>query len=218
MSSYITSFVDFLGEVGQIFYPSEVKSVDFRTRCSIGREVWEKLGSLSEVPDIPESLLNALEQDCPYWPGNPVKTTSRLVLIPAKIDGKSVSPGMLREKTAELLSINASPDLKFFGDFTNVEIEKPYWALVTILPIPESERKSVAIHEQMMKPGYRIPKMIELVAFFTGARINDEQDLLHGQSSRCQEDHQYSITATDRELVEVSYLDYTSGTFAVRTK
>ncbi len=83
---------------------------------------------------------------------------------------------MLREKTAELLSIKTSPDPKFFVDFTNVEVEKSYWVFITVLPIPQSERKNSETHNQMTQSGYRIPKMIELVAFFTGARINNEQD------------------------------------------
>ena len=94
----------------------------------------------------------------------------------------------------------------------------PYWALITVFPIPNSENKSAESRNQLLAPNYRYPKLNEVMALFVGASLEGSDVLPTSLSSRIQEDPHFTVFNSESEIVEVDYLEYNSGTLAVRTK
>ncbi|WP_420421901.1 hypothetical protein [Simkania sp.] len=199
--------------------------VAFRERSPINMRTWSKLGRVGKVPPVPKSLLKKMKAPCPYWEGYLVEETSRLVLIPEKIERRRVSPKLLRDLTLKThlhLSLGERVTRVFFvrdpyfAQYDNIKVQKPYWAIMTLLPIPGSSEVSWDRHAELLADGDRPPKIVELAAFFYGSYLMGETDLAHGQTSRCLEDGEMSLTSTLENVVEINYIDWKAGTVAVR--
>jgi hypothetical protein len=68
----------------------------------LGSEAWESQGiEVGDVPPIPESITKALlESECPLHPGERIKDTHLLVLVPKTVDDEPFSPLKLDELCA----------------------------------------------------------------------------------------------------------------------
>lgn len=201
--------------------------VTFHKRPPIDKRVWSNLGRVGRVPPVPESLLQKMKKSCPYWEGHRVEETSRLVLIPDKIGMRRVSPKVLRELTLKKIHGDPPNSLAhqlrailrpeaYFAQYDNIKVQKPYWVIMTLLPIPESAEVPWDRHVELLAEGDRPPKIVELAAFLYGSYLMGETDLAHGQTSRCLEDGEMSLTSTSAEIVEINYIDWKAGTVAVR--
>ena len=199
--------------------------VTFHQRPPIDKRVWSNLGRVGRVPPVPEQLLEKLKKPCSYWEGHRVEETSRLVLIPEKIEKRRVSPKILRDLSLKLhgdvrcplphhLRAILRPEA-YFAQYDNIKVQKAYWVIMTLLPIPGSEQVSWERHVELLAEGDRPPKIVELAAFFYGSYLMGETDLAHGRTSRCLEDGEMSLTSTSVDVVEINYIDWKAGTVAV---
>jgi hypothetical protein len=65
---------------------------------SFGAEEWGRyFGEVGIAPPVPECIVKTLSSSCPFWPGEIVKDTHLLVLIPATVSGNAFSFNLLGE-------------------------------------------------------------------------------------------------------------------------
>lgn len=197
----------------------------FKERAPFGVETWSKIGSMEGSPVAPESLLRHLNAPCPFWPDKRVKDTHVLLLVPGMVNGKPMTLSSLKEAVEKALHISGQQDSYFFGGQHDAQpIGDSYWILVTVQPIPHSSLKTLEEQKNMLSAHqYRLPKLAEMVAFYAGARFNEEWDLIDGTYTRCQEESAPLCTIaikspkSQSDFLDIEYYDRDSGVFAVRS-
>ncbi|MGB7977539.1 MAG: hypothetical protein WCF19_00095 [Chlamydiales bacterium] len=154
------------------------------------------LGTLDDVPPVPEVLLKDMKSPSPFWDGKTVEETERLVLVPNRgsipglvrqpttVCGFTMIPGRSAARQIERLTLNTlervmqskgAAGYRFvcrhvkagLGDQPINPEDKAYWARVTKNIIPNSVGLSGDDHEQrVVGAGYAMPRGGEMIAVY----------------------------------------------------
>ena len=167
-------------------------------KIAIGKADWAKyFGDVGAVPDIPKGMVEILKSQCPFNPGQKVKDTHLLVLIPKTVNGKPFTLNLLQELIQNPKEKTAT-DFNFYSQAVNelaeTPIEKSYWILMTKDVIPGSRNETYDKQKQLVKEkggdDYEPPRAIEAAASILMHYFKTDKHL-YGQDpwtfTRCQE-------------------------------
>lgn len=147
-----------------------------------GENDWMKFGKIEPALEIPASLRNALNEDCPYFKGKKTKETHLLMFLPSHFNDAALSPDSFRTNV-----LKCSADSHFFDHHGKTEVTEGYWFLITKLPIPNSSGKSWQDQQKLLKEGYRPPHIIEVALAASLSELKNNQPKLfsNGNYTRC---------------------------------
>ncbi|MBS0616345.1 MAG: hypothetical protein JSR58_07340 [Verrucomicrobia bacterium] len=162
-----------------------------------GKKAWNTyFGDVGEVDSIPEELVRALEEPCPFTQGKRVKETHIVCWIPEKINGTCLSIKSLKQLVTKPLQGNASEIRRIQWpskeERSSVTITRGHWILVTKTILKDSENQSYDEQKKRLESyhDYQMPSVLSFsVALFTHyARTGELFYGLHPSIyTRCQE-------------------------------
>ena len=170
----------------------------------LGKAIWERYyGAVGEEPALPthidiEAMMNSA---CPFWPGNKVRDTHLLVLIPSHVGGKPLTLDYL----GELIN---SPKGEGYGTkydhyagdvraaIGNQSLGSSYWVLMTRGVLPGSRRQSyqdqcALVASRAKDLAYEVPGALEAAVVMllhhvrSGERLYGDTPLTY---TRCREE------------------------------
>jgi hypothetical protein len=173
----------------------------------LGPEEWKAQGiDVGEVPPIPTSITKKLlESECPLHPGEKIKDTHLLVLVPKTVNGEPYTALKLDELCA---TRKGSGDALIDGDFDSWKAQpwasapqsRSEWVLIPKSDpdedkVPEAKHfrsKNIAAQQKVHEthyPEYREVKTVELMtAVLLNDLVNGDPRMLDGWNSlRCVE-------------------------------
>ena len=164
-----------------------------RAEITIGVGSWSSVGvAIKKVPPLPDNIDEILKSNCPYFEGERVYRTHKLVLMPGglSINGQAGLMMHLRQE-------NKKGDYSLLWDgisqeLANKEVADPYWVLITKKVIPDSPHKSFKKQNELIErfKGYEAPSILEAIALVTmdnECSATKEEFLLPGTFTRCAE-------------------------------
>lgn len=135
-----------------------------------GKKAWNTyFGDVGEVDPIPELLIKALEQPCPFWPDKKVKETHIACWIPEKVNGIDLNLNSIGEFIKKPLHGHAGDysrvSLPKIAEYGSATVKKGHWILLTKNIIKGSKNKSQEEQKKFLKayPGYEMPIMLSTV-------------------------------------------------------
>ncbi|MBS0615765.1 MAG: hypothetical protein JSR58_04350 [Verrucomicrobia bacterium] len=162
-----------------------------------GKEAWNThFGDIGAVDPIPEALVKALEESCPFIAGKKVKETHIACWIPTHVNGTPLTLNTLDELVKKPLKGHANkfefiwlPAKTKHGD---KPIEKGHWILLTKTVLEGSRNKTYDQQKQLVESysGYEVPTLLSTaIALFmhhtrTGERLYNDSPATF---TRCQE-------------------------------
>ncbi|MBS0615896.1 MAG: hypothetical protein JSR58_05025 [Verrucomicrobia bacterium] len=162
-----------------------------------GKEAWNThFGDVGEVDPIPEALVKALEEPCPFIAGKKVKETHIACWIPTHVNGTSLTLNTLGKLVQNPLQGHTSKYNYFWAqakrDHGNKPIEKGHWILLTKTVLEGSRTTPNKQKKQLVEgyPGYEMPTVLSTaIALFmhharTGERLYNDDP---GTYTLCQE-------------------------------
>lgn len=123
---------------------------------AFGKKRWETyFGEVGKEPPLPKDILKILESPCRFFPGNKVRETHILVLIPETVNGKPLDLTLLGELVKNPKEGKATQYEKILDEIVNdKEINratvKSHWALLTRDVIPGSRMESYRVQKDMI--------------------------------------------------------------------
>ena len=179
---------------------------------AFGKADWAKyFGDVGAVPDIPKGMVEILKSQCPFNPGQKVKDTHVLVLIPETVNGKPFTLNLLQELIQNPKEKTAT-DFRFHSQevknqLAETPIEKSDWVLMTKDVIPGSRNKTYDKQKQLVQEkgagDYELPSAIEAAASILMHYFKTDEHL-YGRHpwtfTRCQEtvtEHQWPVAIGD---------------------
>jgi hypothetical protein len=140
---------------------------------SLGEVEWKHyFGEVGPAPDLPRDMATILDSACPFWPGQQVKDTHLLVLIPAKVNGKPFTLNLLGELIKSSKGGGSETQYSYYTSDVQSQVgnEAPassYWVLITRDVLPESRKKTHAAQKKLVSAHasctglYEMPKAME---------------------------------------------------------
>lgn len=135
------------------------------------KAMWEMYyGNIGLKPPLPVDIYEILNAPCPFCPTKKVRETHILVLIPARVKGKTLSVGHLGEIVKNPLQGIPSKYVFSLGKYEDISLSPSYWALI---PFEEGESSlDVEARERLLsnigKLGYTPPRFLEMaIGIFT---------------------------------------------------
>jgi hypothetical protein len=193
-----------------------------------GAGAWHQyFGDVGLEPPLPSEIDEILDGPCPFWPGNRVKDTHLLVLIPSTVDGEAFTLDLLEDLTQNPRGNGHRAQYFLYDDEVQrssgaVYSSSSYWVLLTRDVLPgsrnkpyEAQRALVATRSSHVDdPPYEIPNVLEAAAAIlthyvrSGDRLYEGTiDALPSTSTRC---------TTLLEDVSVHVSPFTVGRFCSR--
>lgn len=167
---------------------------------AFGKAAWEEhFGDIGEEPPLPANIEKILASPCPIWPDKQVKNTHILTLIPAKVNGQSLTLESLGELVQKPKKGHETRYHAFHPHGNQgAHVKENTWVLMTREPLPDSQKQSydkqlILLKELSTRAGatYVVPCLIEAaVSLFVhyikhGERLHGGHPLL--SYTRCQE-------------------------------
>ena len=140
----------------------------------LDKTVWERYyGAVGEEPTLPADIEAMMNSACPFWPGNKLKDTHLLVLIPSHVAGKPLTLDYLSELIKQPQGEGYGTKYVGYWDEAREAIgsqspDSSYWVLMTrgVLPgsrdkIYQDQRALVADHASHTGLAYEVPGALE---------------------------------------------------------
>ncbi|MFP4515032.1 MAG: hypothetical protein ACLFNO_03470 [Parcubacteria group bacterium] len=143
---------------------------------TIGSKAWRVAGFDFALPlseNVNDQILKAIYDSDSFFEGT-VRKHQVLVYIP-KFDDLGA---FFIKWWQEILSVNNLPLSVQFTDIYNISYYfdrlkvDPGWYLFTAKPLPDSTHKTWTQQRQLLKNGYRVPNVHELLTFFIMSYLN----------------------------------------------
>ena len=171
-----------------------------------GSQAWHRyFGEVGVAPPLPQCIVSMLSSPCPFWPGEIVKDTHLLVLIPATVDGRAFTLDLLEELIQNPRGGGYSTQYFLYDDEVqrssgDVYSSSSYWVLLTRDVLPGSRSNSYTAQQALVAAqsshvndsSYGIPSVLEAATAIlshyvrSGHRLYDEEtDKLPSTSTRC---------------------------------
>jgi F-box-like len=153
---------------------------------AFGKKKWERyFGSIGEEPPLPVNIYDILMSPCPFYPGQLVKKTHMLVLIPETVNEMPLTleslENLVKSPKVNLPTEGYATEYKFIWpaikeEYGHKPSEKSHWVLMTKDILSESEEVNCAngkalaqfLVDKKVPDTYHIPKVLEAaVCIFT---------------------------------------------------
>lgn len=139
-----------------------------------GAEAWKQyFGEVGVEPALPDDIDEILNSPCPFWPGERVKDTHLLVLMPSVVNGKPFTLNLLEKLVAVPKKEEHNTRYNVYDNCVqrslgNQSFGSSYWALMTRDTLLKSRGKtyaaqkdSIAAHVHLVGLPYRMPHVLE---------------------------------------------------------
>ena len=171
-----------------------------------GAKEWiQYFGEVGEEPSLPSDIDEILDSPCPFWPGQRVKDTHLLVLMPSTVDGKAFTLDLLEELTYNSRGGGHSTQYFLYDDEVqrssgDVYSSSSYWVLLTRDVLPGSRNKPYEAQRALIAaqsshvddPSYGIPNVLEAATAILSYYVRSGHrlyagggDVLPSASTRC---------------------------------
>ena len=170
-----------------------------------GSQAWHRyFGEVGVAPPLPQCIVSMLSSPCPFWPGEIVKDTHLLVLIPATVDGRAFTLDLLEELIQNPRGGGHSTQHFLYDDAVqqssgDVYSSNSYWILLTHDVLPGSRNKPYVVQQALVAAQtthinhapYEIPNVLEAATAIlshyvrSGHRLYEATDELPSTSTRC---------------------------------
>jgi hypothetical protein len=170
---------------------------------SFGGEEWRRyFGEVGEVPPYPAHLVATLKSPCPFWPGQLVKDTHLLVLIPSRVSGKPFSLNLLGELIKHPKSGGHPTRYRYYDNGFQKALgaqspEGAYWVLMTREVLEgsrdkryDTQKKLVSDHARRTGLAYELPGALEAATVMLLHYVRTEERLYSDNPwthTRCRE-------------------------------
>jgi HEAT repeats len=170
---------------------------------TLGEVEWKHyFGEVEPAPDLPGDMTAILDSACSFWPGEQVKDTHLLVLMPATVDGKPFTLDLLEELIEHPKSGGHRTQYRWYESDVKEQLgaaslAAPYWLLMTRDVLPGSRdknyrdhKKLVADHARRTGLPYELPKVLEAATVILTHYVRDGEKLYSNDPwtyTRCQE-------------------------------
>jgi hypothetical protein len=170
---------------------------------SFGAEEWSRyFGEVGQAPLLPPDIDTILSGPCPFWPGEVVRDTHLLVLIPATVAGRLFSLNLLGELIKSPQGGGHSTEYDGYADEVKIQLgaqspERSYWVLMTRDVLEGSMYKTyasqivlVAHHAGRTGLPYKLPGALEAATAILSHYVRSGERLYTdaiGTWTRCQE-------------------------------
>jgi hypothetical protein len=157
---------------------------------AFGAKEWRQyFGEVEEAPALPGDIEATLDAPCPFWNDKKVRDTHLLVLIPAKVNGRSFSLNLLRELIQHPNNGGHKARYRCYDSDVRAQLgatspTASYWLLITRDVLPESRRKKyadqkklVTAHASRVGLPYELPKALEAAAAILAHHVRDGERL-----------------------------------------
>ena len=183
----------------------------------LGKTVWERyFGAVGEEPALPDDLEAMMNSPCPFWPGNKVKDTHLLVLIPSHVAGQPLTLDYLEELIARPQGEGHGTKYVYYWDKAHEAIgnqspDSSYWVLMTRGVLPGSRRKSYQEQCALVErhQGYAVPGALEAAVVMllhhvrSGERLYGDNPWTYTRCQESFEDYQLVIGGFSSEGLSV---------------
>jgi hypothetical protein len=123
---------------------------------AFGEKEWSQyFGGVGTAPSLPSDIDKTLNGPCPFWPGETVKDTHLLVLIPATVGGRAFSFNLLGELVEHSRGGGRLTKYRFCGGDVRAALgaqspKSSYWVLMTRDVLEGSRSKRYADQRTMI--------------------------------------------------------------------
>ena len=215
---------------------ASLRALLLQSSAVFGAQAWGRyFGAVGEAPSLPSDIDEILDGPCPFWPGQAVKDTHLLVLIPSTVAGAAFTLNLLEELTQNPRGGGHSTQYFLYDDEVQRSLgeEYPsssYWILLTRDVLPGSIGKTYAAQQALVAAQtapvndfpYEIPCVLEVATAIlshyvrSGIRLYEGTAELPSTSTSCAEllgdasGHPSPVTVgrfCDRGLVFLSGFD-----------
>ena len=215
---------------------ASLRALSLQSSAVFGAQAWGRyFGAVGEAPSLPSDIDEILDGPCPFWPGQAVKDTHLLVLIPSTVAGAAFTLNLLEELTQNPRGGGHSTQYFLYDDEVQRSLgeEYPsssYWILLTRDVLPGSIGKTYAAQQALVAAQtapvndfpYEIPCVLEVATAIlshyvrSGIRLYEGTAELPSTSTSCAEllgdasGHPSPVTVgrfCDRGLVFLSGFD-----------
>lgn len=154
---------------------------EFVSTIGFGEKMWKNyFGNIGKVPSLPNNIGAILKSKCPFFEGKTVQETHMLTLIPATLNGTSMTLERLGElmrdldlkqgKTGYMVpAYNEKANYTYCSEHAYTPFEASHWVLMTN-NVPEETRNEIyKVQKEFVAqhPNYHVPKLSEAaVAIF----------------------------------------------------
>jgi len=171
--------------------PPSQKSVH---EIAFGKEQWARyFGDVGEEPPLPTHIDAILDRSCPFWPGKQVRDTHLLVLLPSKVNARSLTLNSLGEL------VRCSHSREHGTRFHNYDevvkrllgyqsLPSSYWVLITRDVVPTNHyriatNQIVSMTGKAYQSGYTASSALEAATAILSHYIHTGE-VLYPESSR----------------------------------
>ncbi len=139
-----------------------------------GKQAWEYyFDEIGLEPALPLNINTILDASCPFWHGKKIRDTHLLILIPAKVNGKSFSLNLLGMLIQHPQNNGYRTQYRHYDRHIQQKIggyapRQSYWLLMTRDILPDSsdkcyreQQKLVNNHANSTSLPYRLPNALE---------------------------------------------------------
>lgn len=170
---------------------------------AFGAARWKQyFGDVGTAPPLPNNISKILNSSCPFWPGQQVKDTHLLVLIPSTINGRPFTLNLLNELIQNPRSGACSTKFDYYdGEIARVFGDQPsgssHWVLMTRDVLPGSKTGAYTFQQALIAEyaysngvPYEMPHALEAATSIlmhfacTGDRLYTDDPWTY---TRCQE-------------------------------
>jgi hypothetical protein len=170
---------------------------------SFGGEEWRRyFGEVGEVPPYPAHLVATLKSPCPFWPGQLVKDTHLLVLIPSRVSSKPFSLNLLGKLIKRPKEDGNKTEYRDYDADVQEELggqspDRSYWVLMTREVLEgsrdkryDAQKQLVSDHARRTELSYELPGSLEAATVMlshyvrTGERLYSDSPWI---CTRCRE-------------------------------
>ena len=224
---------DFVGWIA-----SSASQTDQKFPCKVGKEEWERyFGAVGSEPQLPSDISEIMDSACPFWPGNKVRDTHMLVLIPDQVAGNPLTLDYFGELVKSPQGGGHKTQYRgaWYAEIVSPAIgskvsDSSYWVLMTRDVLPGSRWKSyqdqcalVADHAKRTGLSYEVPGALESAVVMllhyvrSGERLYSDNPWTY---TRCRENvggHQLAVGGiSSRGLLVSLYGRFDNGVSALR--
>ena len=150
----------------------------------VDASVWEHyFGAIGNEPRLPDDLEIIMNSPCPFCPGQQVRDTHWLVLIPSHVKGKPLTLDYLEQLIKRPKNGYATEYSGYLEEVRktigNKSPDSSYWVLVTRAMLPESIGKSYQDQRALVEqhPGYAVSRALEALVVMVMHHVRDREHL-----------------------------------------
>lgn len=160
-----------------------------------GKEEWEnEIGSIGEVPPLPEGIAAFLESKCPYYKDKTWKETHMLYILPATVNGRPLSLNYFLELIQHPIGgAHVTRCRKITNSIPrthgNEQVKSSCWVLMSLNVIDRSPDNPYDIQQKVIKAfsDGEVPSLLPGVVGIATHHIHTGERLFEKNYSRCQE-------------------------------